>query len=149
MYKKILVPLDGSARAEAILRHVEELAQKEEAQVILMHVVDPAASLTGLEGVPFDVSGELIEQERAEAERYLEAKAGELRQRHLDVATRIRYGEVVKSIVDTAESDNADLIAIASHGRTGLSRLFYGSVAAGVLQRADRPLLIIRAHHDN
>lgn len=149
MYKKILVPLDGSARAEAILRHVEELAQKEEAQVILMHVVDPAASLTGLEGVPFDVSGELIEQERAEAERYLEAKAGELRQRRLDVVTRIRYGEVVKSIVDTAESDNADLIAIASHGRTGLSRLFYGSVAAGVLQRADRPLLIIRAHHDN
>ncbi|MBZ0295739.1 MAG: universal stress protein [Anaerolineae bacterium] len=149
MYKTILVPLDGSTRAEAILGHVEEIAQAEASKVILLHVVDPASSLTGLEGVPYDVNRELIEEESAEAQRYLEAKAGELRAKHIDTCVRLRYGEIVKSIAEAAEAEEADLIAIASHGRTGLSRLFYGSVAAGVLQRVDRPLLLIRAQHDN
>jgi len=55
---------------------------------------------------------------------------------------------VVKAIVDAAECENADLVAMASHGRTGLSRTFYGSIAAGVLQRIDRPLLLIRSRGD-
>lgn len=149
MYKTILVPLDGSARAEAILAHVEEIAEPQKTCVVLLHVVDPAASFTGLESIPFDVSRDLIESESAEARLYLEAKAGELRAKHITSCVRLRYGEIVKAIADAAEAEKADLIAIASHGRTGLSRLFYGSVAAGVLQRVERPLLIIRAQHDN
>ncbi|MCB0137738.1 MAG: universal stress protein, partial [Caldilineaceae bacterium] len=54
-------------------------------------------------------------------------------------------GPVVTAILDVAEREKADLIAMASHGRTGLSRVFYGSVAAGILHKADRPLLLIRA----
>jgi len=64
------------------------------------------------------------------------------------VQTLIGRGPAVKAIVDAAESENADLVAMASHGRTGLSRTFYGSIAAGVLQRIDRPLLLIRSRGD-
>ena len=149
MYKTILVPLDGSQRAEAILPHVTEIAQQQGSKVILLRVVDPAASMTGLEGIPYDVSQDLIKEETDHALHYLEAKASELQAKNIKTTTRLRYGDVVKTITDLAETEQADLIAIASHGRTGLSRLFYGSVAAGVLQRVERPLLLIRAHHDN
>ncbi len=149
MYKTILVPLDGSVRAETILAHVEEIAHAGGAKVVLLRVVDPVASLTGLEGIPYDMSRDFIKQETDEAQLYLENKAKELRKKDVQTSTRIRYGEVVKTISEVAEAEKADLIALASHGRTGLSRLFYGSVAAGVLNRADRPLLLIRADKEN
>ena len=57
----------------------------------------------------------------------------------------IGKGDVVQSIIKTAEKENIDLIAMASHGRSGLSRTFYGSVSAGVLQKIDRPILMIRS----
>jgi len=53
----------------------------------------------------------------------------------------------VETIISVAQRENADLIAIASHGRSGLSRVFYGSVAAGIMQKIDRPILIIRARN--
>lgn len=62
----------------------------------------------------------------------------------------IRYiaqGPVVETIINVAEKEKADLIAIASHGRTGLSRVFYGSVASGLLHSIDRPLLLVRSRH--
>jgi nucleotide-binding universal stress UspA family protein len=55
----------------------------------------------------------------------------------------------VKAILDAAKSENADLLAMASHGRSGLSRTFYGSISAGVLQRIDRPLLLIRSRRND
>lgn len=58
---------------------------------------------------------------------------------------RVVHGLIVETIIVSAESENADLIAIASHGRSVLSRVFYGSVAVGILHRADRPLLVIRS----
>lgn len=149
MYQTILVPLDGSARAEAILPHVEELARRHGSRVFFLRVVDPAGSLSGLEGLPVDVSRELIKQQIDEAESYLEAKQGEFRLLNIEAYTRVRYGPIVQTIIKAAEDENADLIAIASHGRGGLARIFYGSVAAGLLQRVDRPLLLIRAPGDN
>lgn len=71
--------------------------------------------------------------------------AEELRSKGLDVTTEIQLGVVVQLILEVAEKEKADLIAMASHGRTGLSRVFYGSVAAGILNQADRPVLLIRA----
>jgi nucleotide-binding universal stress UspA family protein len=61
----------------------------------------------------------------------------------------VAHGPVVGAILDAAERESADLIAMASHGRSGLSQVFYGSVAAGVLHRIDRPLLVIRSHADS
>jgi nucleotide-binding universal stress UspA family protein len=145
MYEKILVPLDGSSRAEAILPHVEEMAHCHNSQVLFLSVVDPAASLTGFEGLAMESSQKLIQEQVDEAEAYLAGKCGEFRQKNIETRTMVRYGAVVSTIIGVAEDENVDLIAIASHGRTGLARFFYGSVAAGILQQVDRPLLLIRA----
>jgi nucleotide-binding universal stress UspA family protein len=145
MYKTILVPLDGSARAELILAHVRDLASHMGSRLVLLRVIDPAAFISGLEGLPVEVSRELLQQENDNAQNYLNAKRNELAAQQIDAKAVVRSGPIVQEIIDTAQAENADLIAIASHGRTGMARLFYGSVAAGVLHRIDRPLLLIRA----
>ena len=78
-------------------------------------------------------------------EDYLDDLRDKFCQKEIDAQTLVASGPVVETINRVAESENADLIAIASHGRTGLSRVFYGSVAAGILHRVDRPLLLIRS----
>jgi len=148
MYKTILVPLDGSKRAEAILPHVEELAQRYEARVVFVRVMEPMPYLIGPEGMPVILPEGELEQRRAHVQTYLDAIAGEFREKGIAAKADILQGPAVKAITDAAERVDADLIAIASHGRSGLSKFFYGSVAAGVLQRVDRPLLVVRAKHE-
>ncbi len=80
-----------------------------------------------------------------ESESYLTGLERTFRQKNIEAKKRITQGPVVKMIIDTAANEGADLIAMASHGRSGIARTFYGSVAAGVLQRVDRPLLLIRS----
>lgn len=145
IYKTLLVPLDGSKRAEAILPHVEELARRFVAEVVLLQVVEPSTSVPYMSGAPVDLSQESFTRWIAEAESYLADIQGELREKGIETRTRVASGPVVEIITIAAEEENADLIAMASHGRTGLSRVFYGSVAAGILHRADRPLLLVRS----
>ena len=145
MYKRILVPLDGSKRAEAILRHVEELAQRYDATVVFLRVVEPVLVRATLEGAYPVLEQRESERRREDAESYLAALQGEFRENGIEARARVVHGPVVEAIIDAAERERADLIAIASHGRSGLSRVFYGSVAAGVLHRVDRPLLVVRS----
>jgi len=143
MYKKILAPLDGSKRAENILSHVENLALRYDAKVVFLQVVELIQPVVGAEFV--FTSPEDYDIRKKEAEAYLTGIRGEFREKGLEAHTRIAHGPVVEAIIEAAIQENVDLIAIASHGRTGLSRVFYGSVAAGVLHRIDRPLLLIRS----
>lgn len=145
MYKKILVPLDGSSRAEAILPHIEELAKRYGAEVVFLRIVDTASFVSGLDGVPVALSQDLILSETDAANKYVRSLSAKLKEKDIQAKGLVEYGPPVEVIVDVAEREDVDVVAIASHGRTGLSRFFYGSVAAGVLQRIDRPLLIIRA----
>ena len=145
MYKNILVPLDGSKRAERILPHVEELAFRFEANVVLLRVVGLIGSSTH-PNVPFsklDLGNE--EQRYDDAKSYLTAIRGEFREKGIKAKAVLKKGPVVRWICDVASSEDVDLIAMASHGRTGLERVFYGSVAVGVLHQVDRPLLLIRS----
>jgi nucleotide-binding universal stress UspA family protein len=145
MYKTILVPLDGSHRAETILAHAEALATKFGARVVLLQVVEPSVSVvTPYDMVPYYDPKE-AERMMTEAKGYLAGKEGELKAMGIDVKSAVESGPVVSGILDVAEREKADLIAMASHGRSGLGRVFYGSVAAGVLHKADRPLLLIRS----
>jgi nucleotide-binding universal stress UspA family protein len=145
MYNAILVPLDGSPRAEKILAHVESLAARFAAKVILLQVVEPnVAMVTPYDMVPYYDPAE-AEHITAEARAYLATKEGELRSLGIEVKSVTESGPVVSVVLDVAEREGADLIAMASHGRTGLGRVFYGSVAEGILHKADRPLLLIRA----
>lgn len=145
VYSRILVPLDGSKRAETILPHVEEMARRCEAKVILLQVIEPVPLVVGPEGARMALQQQQLEQLTEQSETYLAALRGEFRGKGINATARVSYGPVVEAIINAAESEGADLIAIASHGRGGLSQVFYGSVAAGVLQRVDRPLLIIRS----
>lgn len=148
MYGKILVPLDGSGRAEAILGHVEALARANGSQLILLRVIEPLAPLIDPGEAPVMLDVDEMRREAEDAERYLRARQGEFRQKGFDARVRLVQGPVVKAIIDVAAAERVDLIAMASHGRSGLANLFYGSVALGVLHRADRPLLLVRAEHD-
>lgn len=143
MYSTILIPLDGSPRAEAILPHARALAQRFGAGVILLHVIEPTTPTTAHGGTLLDI--EAVNRRAEEAEGYLAVRQGELEAQGVDCRRLVEYGAVVPTIAAVAEQEGADLIAMASHGRTGLARVFYGSVAAGVLQRIDRPLLLVRS----
>jgi nucleotide-binding universal stress UspA family protein len=135
MYKKLLVPLDGSKRVEAILPHVEELAHRYDAKIVYLKIIELFSVMTAQEG--FGPDTESVRQSYKEitrrSERSLKGIKGEFCEK----------GIASKNVV---EREDADLIAMASHGRTVLSQVFYGSVAAGVLHRIDRPLLLIRAN---
>ena len=145
MYHSILVPLDGSKRAETILPHVEDLAHRYDAKVILMGVVEPESVAITAEPIYTRVDEEIYEQRVAQVTSYLEGCCGEFREKGIDTKFEVGHGPIAENIINTAEREEVDLIAMVSHGRTGLSRVFYGSVAAGVLHRVDRPLLVIRA----
>lgn len=147
MYKTILVPLDGSKRAEYILGHVEQMVHRYAAQVILLKVVN-LPRLIGYESSELELFHKNFEEKLEEAENYLSGLKGKLREKGIESQCRVALGPVVKAILDSAARENADLIAICSHGRGGLSRLFYGSVSSGVLNRVDRPLLVIRSRPD-
>lgn len=147
MYSNILVPLDGSPRAERILPYVEELAVKFGARITLLQVIEPNVTMIS----PYDIApyNALEEQQRQSdaAKTYLAAQEGSFRAKAIDARSVVEAGPVVATILTVAEREQCDLIAMASHGRSGITRVFYGSVAAGVLHRADRPLLLIRAQN--
>jgi nucleotide-binding universal stress UspA family protein len=144
MYHKILVPLDGSKRADRVLPHVEALARRYQAKVIFLQVVEYRTVPT-TEGALMSLSDQELEEAKKQAETHLKGLQGELRGEKIESKIHVIYGPVVEGIINIAAQENVDLIALASHGRGGLARVFYGSVAAGLLHRVDRPLLIIRS----
>lgn len=147
MYKKILVPLDGSKLAEVVLPHVEQLAWELGSTLILLRVIKPPRH-PGSPGPEYTVSLDQ-DQERAahrEAETYLSGHRGELRNKRVEASTHVVVREAAAAaILDFADQKQVDLIAMSTHGRSGLGRLVYGSVAEKVLQGATCPVLLIRA----
>ncbi len=145
MYKKILVPLDGSGRAESILPHVIELARCMDSEVILLRVF--ATDFGQVDDYGHDP--EFYEAIRVECKEKIRAYLIGVQKDQLDGGLKVRVlaeeGPVIDTILNIADREGTDLIAMSSHGRTGLARVFYGSVAAGVLCQANRPLLLIRA----
>lgn len=145
MYKTILVPLDGSERAETIFDHVDGLALHYGATVILLRVVELPMSLDSTYTALPHVTADDIRQRIDTAKAYLSEWAEKLAAKGIPSRFYVEYGPVATVIVETAGREGADLIAMASHGRSGLPGVYYGSVAAAVLQRVDRPLLIVRS----
>jgi nucleotide-binding universal stress UspA family protein len=144
MYDTILVPLDGSKRAEAILPHVQALVHSTQSKVILLRALEHKEFVSA-EGIQAGFDAGELERRKKEADTYLSHLADDLHRMDVQTEIKVLYGLAVDVIKKVAEEENADLIAIASHGRTGLARVFYGSVAAGILNSVDRPLLVIRS----
>jgi nucleotide-binding universal stress UspA family protein len=148
MYKNILVPLDGSPRAEAILPHIEKLFAGSEVKITLLNVFEPNFNLIDSYGHPPEFYDALSDKWLNEATTYLQGVTARLKEHGLRVRFFVETGPVVGTILKVAERENASLIAMASHGRSALGSIFYGSVAAGVLHRVDRPLLLVRSGAD-
>jgi nucleotide-binding universal stress UspA family protein len=140
LYKKMLVSLDGSERAEQVLPHVLELALRFQAAVMLISVVEPPELVEDI-----ILYQEETERRAEEARLYLGRLQKDLGHQGVEAEIRVAHGPIVRKILESSKDEEADLIAMASHGRTGLARVFYGSVAAGVLHGTDRPLLLVRS----
>jgi nucleotide-binding universal stress UspA family protein len=142
MYKRALVPLDGSMVAAAIVPFILEIAGPLDMEVALLRVVVPAPPMV-LEGSSYVVA-EDVEKLRANAEAYLASVAAELRDQGVRVTIQVRFGEAVPEILAGAREAEADLIAMTTHGRGGLGRLLFGSVAEAVLRQAEIPVFMMR-----
>lgn len=159
MYQAILVPLDGSERAEAVLEHVVALAGKFEAEVTLLQAITPLdwlrrdllrGDLSALHyDLVTDVASRQVEAQRSAAEHYLKQQVQALRSQGISVDFTIVEGEPATMILDHAREHDVDLIAIATHGRGGLGRLVYGSVAEDVLRSAPCPIFLVRSVEDD
>jgi nucleotide-binding universal stress UspA family protein len=147
MYKTILVPLDGSERAEAILPHVQDLARDYGAKVILLHVIECIHPGAGAEQASIDLWEE-SEWRAKHAASYLAVLQDKLRDEGIEAWTRVVRGPAVEAIIDAAEREGADLIALAGQDRAGWSEGLYGCVASGVFHQVDWPLLLIRSKRE-
>jgi nucleotide-binding universal stress UspA family protein len=141
MYKKILVPLDGSELAKKALDQAEKLAKTFDAEIVLLQVVP----FMPIYGSPELVTPLIVDEKQKEsAERYLRNLAEELKKRDLKVTTMVRTGQqVAVEIIDFAKESGVDLIVMCTHGRSGITRWVLGSVAHKVLTRAETPILLI------
>jgi len=149
MYPKILVPLDGSELAECVLPHVESIANGcGTNEVSFLRVVEPVYPLvTGDTGYTFTARDwEQIESaNRTAAENYITELTGRIKYDRVKINSEVVSGRPAESITDYAAQNNIDLIVLASHGRGGISRWVFGSVADRIIRSSSIPVLLIRA----
>lgn len=145
MYRRIVVPLDGSDLAERALPEAEGLARLIGASLHLVRAIDIVAlnRFAGFPAVEYAAVTQSLEDEQTVAKEYLERIEQDLSGRGFAVTTAIRHGSAAREIV--ADVSPGDLIAISSHGRGGLARWFLGSVAEEVARRSTVPVLLVRA----
>jgi len=138
----ILVPLDGSALAECVLPHVMAIAPVTNARVILAHVMEH----THHEGRTPAVDPVDWHLQKRELEMYLEQIADQLRKSGLSVEHTIIEGNPAESVIEFARNNNIDLIALSTHGRSGLSGWNVSSVVHKILMRSYKSTLLVRAY---
>ncbi len=150
MFRKILVPLDGSQEAERVLPHVLALARSMEAEIVLLRVPLYAyaheAFHNGAGGhgrapqpVPRDREAALTE-----SRNYLNKMRNNLIRLGFRISVVVAEGEAAARIIAYTQAAQVDLIAMATHARTGVGRLLYGSVTDEVMRRSGKPVLCVR-----
>ena len=153
MYEHLLVPLDGSNAAERVLEHTEAIAKAFASKVTLLRATISAETLLAETAGTGPASGDLgpvidptpiVEIDRETAEEYLSAVAQRLREHNLTVDTEYPEGPAATEIVERARALNVSLILMTTHGRSGLGRVIFGSVADSVMRHASCPVLLVR-----
>ena len=142
MFQRILVPLDGSPRAELILPQVEHLWKREASELLLVRSVSADSPANG----GYDSAPSLV-HERNDAESYLHDVARRLTNAGAKVLTRVLEGSPSGAILDAAGREGATMIAMTTHGRTGILRWLMGSVADRIVRASDVPVLLLRPFH--
>jgi len=147
MFERILVPLDGSPLAQAVLPYVMVVAKGFHSRVILFHVAETALDLEAPEQKAH--ADETMERMRPLAENYLAGVADELRRERIDVQTKVVGGRAAAQIVEYAEQENVGLIAMSTHGRSGLARWVMGSGIDKILRACEQPVLLVRPRDES
>lgn len=143
MFKRILVPLDGSKQTEMILPAIGELARALKAEVVLLRVYETDFGQVDY----FGHEPDFYEAIRANCQRDILAYLSKIRQEHLGTGFPVRIlaeeGPVVQTIHCVAEREDADLVVMPRRSRTGLSRVIHGSITAGVQRQVGCSLLLV------
>ena len=142
--KKALVAVDGSEYSKYAVEYTADLLNKEGWEVIVLHVI-PTLEEFGIESVaPPSLVEALLNELRENAKKIVEDAAKVFREKGFKVETLIKEGHVGKTIVETAEEIDADLIAMGTRGLSGIKALILGSVARYVTNHAHCPVLVVR-----
>lgn len=151
MFERVLVPLDGSKVGEAALPVVEQLVAKlvpkTEVEVILFGVITLLRHwvVVGEASAPVSYTDEELALIKNRVMGYLERTGESMRQRGLVIKTMVATGNASDEILQAADDIKADLIAMSTHGRSGLRRLAFGSITDKVIRGSNIPLLLVRA----
>jgi len=158
MFSKILLPLDGSALSTQATEHAVALAKKTGASIVLVQVIDSEAQLISqvsgmaieplsMGEVTVDAARQAVAAQRAEAEQNLNAAKQKIEAEGISVETAIREGHPGDEIVEATSELGADVVVMATHGRTGFRRAILGSVADHVARHTpDASVLLIKPH---
>ena len=147
MYKKILVPLDGSELSEAVLNHVITIATScQVPEVALIRVREPLDNSVRI-ALDAEIAEELDQAYNDEAASYLKRIAKKLEKKGVGVKVEVLEGNPAEEIIKYSKSNEVDLIVMSTHGRSGFSRLVFGSVADKVLRQTEVPILLRPAGH--
>ncbi len=149
MYKKIMVPLDGSKLAECVFPHLETVVKGcKSPEVIIVQAVEPLSVPYGREVAKF-TSLEQVQafetHQKVEADKYLKEIVARLRKTGVNVRADVIYGKAGEALSDYATKSDVDLVIIATHGRSGISRRVWGSVAGRLVHSVSVPVLMVRA----
>ena len=140
MYKVILVPLDGSPLAEAVLPHAQALAKSEGAKIILLRV--PSSPATEFISRDPAIIAKILEDMDQQTRDYVENKVTKLKGEGILASGVIREGSIPDTIIEVAKENHADVITMSTHGRSGLQRILMGSVAEQVVSISPVPVML-------
>jgi nucleotide-binding universal stress UspA family protein len=144
--RKIVLALDGSKDSEAVIPYVEDLALGINAEVVLIHVIEPSYSFYTIGGLKYQGYSERKKKTmKAFYNSYLKGIATRFANRGIDTRHQVLFGDVTEAIVDFADKTRADLVAMTTHGRSGVKRWVLGSTAARILQIGSTSLFLVRA----
>ena len=154
MFKRLLIPLDGSRLASRALRYAAEVAECFSAEVILIQVVRPATFIVdagapvgmgpAASAIAVQAAHEADKRNAARARRYLSGKVAAMRSRSIRASYYVLMGDAARSIMELSEKENIDLVVMTTRGKSGLKRAIMGSVADVVIRESGKPVLVIR-----
>lgn len=143
MFKRLLIPLDGSPQSEQVLLLAAQIARQTKGTLILLHVLSLASEYWPVISVPYGIPPDILESEKAETMVYLQTIAAREDLAGIPTELAVRFGAVAPVLLEEARTRHADLILMGRHTSTGVVRFIMGSVSDRVVKHASIPTLVV------
>lgn len=142
-YNNILIPTDGSEESEVTINHGKELANKFDAEIHVIHIVDVRVNNT------HDIYEHVVEELEEIGEKAVEDVIGKFEDEKIKTFSKVKEGIPHREIIQYSNENEIDLILMGTHGRTGLDRLLLGSTAEKVLRTSEVPVMTVRRKNED